>query len=324
MDETKDSIPLRRSARALGKRPRTEFEDDGTQQSDPVSSAIMAPPSPIVPSPIDITPSSPSVRRANRSISTRECLSCGEDFPRSTMILAPCSHIFCKSCVDHLVTLVMDDESLFPARCCDKAIPVTLRNRFSKQVVAQYQAKRVEFETPDLERVYCSRQLCATFIPPTQIDSGVGHCTHCLTDTCIACKGEAHKGACRPTEEDSQDLLHLAKSTGWKRCGKCGHLIEKSTGCNHMRCLCGYQFCYSCGKNCTECICHTLPLPANPMMAVMAEDDWFQAFTDGTDYVSHQTATTVARWCRATTSSFVTHAVSLLASHAATSIDSDG
>ncbi|QPC72307.1 hypothetical protein HYE68_003059 [Fusarium pseudograminearum] len=237
---------MRMSARVPGKRPRSEFENHGIQENNPV--------------PTDTTPSSPSVRRATRLIRTKECLACGEDFPQSTMIVAPCSHLFCKPCADNLVSLAMKHEVYFPARCCDTTIPVTLSNRFSKEVVTQYQAKAVEFAIPSLGRVYCSSELCATFIPPTQIDSGIGHCKRCLTDTCIACKAKAHKGACAHKEEDFQGVLQLAESTGWKRCSKCGHVIEKSMGCNHMVCICGHRFCYACGKDAMKCACHQLPV----------------------------------------------------------------
>ncbi|OBS19889.1 hypothetical protein FPOA_11614 [Fusarium poae] len=240
MNDTKGIPRLRRSARVLGKRPRTDFEDDGIP-----------------------APSSPSVRQATRTIRTGECLACAEEFRLSSMTLAPCSHLFCKPCLRRLVSLAMANEVSFPARCCDKTIPVTYRNGFSKEVVALYQAKRIEFEIPPLERVYCSSQPCAAFIPPARIISGVGHCAHCSTITCVTCKKKSHNGPCgKLEEEDLQSVLELAERTGWKRCGKCGHLIEKSVGCNHMICLCGNDFCYNCGKNSRQSI----------IAAQMAED----------------------------------------------------
>jgi hypothetical protein len=219
---------LRRSARILAKRSRKEFEEDDIQENNPAPSAIVVPTSPI-----DNTPSSPSVRRATRPVRTQECLSCGEDFPQVKMILAPCSHWFCRPCIDHFVNLTVKDESIFPAQCCNKTIPVTIRNRFSKDVVARYNAKHVEIEIPALERVYCSGQLCSAFIPPARIHAGVGHCTRCLSDTCTTCKGKAHKGVC-PDDKNSQDVFRLAESSKWKRCGQCGHVIERIEGCNHI------------------------------------------------------------------------------------------
>lgn len=33
-----------------------------------------------------------------------------------------------------------------------------------------------------------------------------------------------------------------------KRCPRCTVVIEKKDGCQHMICLCGYHFCWNCGK----------------------------------------------------------------------------
>jgi hypothetical protein len=34
----------------------------------------------------------------------------------------------------------------------------------------------------------------------------------------------------------------------YKRCNKCGMMIEKNGGCNHIVCLCKNEFCFGCGK----------------------------------------------------------------------------
>ena len=32
-------------------------------------------------------------------------------------------------------------------------------------------------------------------------------------------------------------------------CPKCRHGIQKSEGCDHMRCRCGAEFCFICGAD---------------------------------------------------------------------------
>eukprot|EP00882_Tetradesmus_deserticola_P013925 GHRQ01014792.1.p2 GENE.GHRQ01014792.1~~GHRQ01014792.1.p2 ORF type:complete len:168 (+),score=34.79 GHRQ01014792.1:803-1306(+) len=45
-------------------------------------------------------------------------------------------------------------------------------------------------------------------------------------------------------------MLRMAQQQAWKRCpaAGCGHVVERSEGCNHMRCRCGVDFCYACGS----------------------------------------------------------------------------
>ena len=40
-------------------------------------------------------------------------------------------------------------------------------------------------------------------------------------------------------------------------CPFCENRVEKSDGCDHMECLCGYQFCYRCGGAYGRCRCVT-------------------------------------------------------------------
>ena len=44
------------------------------------------------------------------------------------------------------------------------------------------------------------------------------------------------------------ELKNWAKQLGISKCTNCGNLVEKSNGCNHMRCRCKYQFCYICSR----------------------------------------------------------------------------
>ena len=49
-----------------------------------------------------------------------------------------------------------------------------------------------------------------------------------------------------------QKLLALAKTKGWRVCGRCGSVVERREGCLHMTCRCAYEFCYACGKRWAE------------------------------------------------------------------------
>jgi hypothetical protein len=57
-------------------------------------------------------------------------------------------------------------------------------------------------------------------------------------------------------DEDEIDELTLHWiNEHTKACPYCGNRVEKSDGCDHMECLCGYQFCYSCGGAYGRCEC---------------------------------------------------------------------
>ena len=38
----------------------------------------------------------------------------------------------------------------------------------------------------------------------------------------------------------------------FRQCKRCKFIVERSSGCNHMTCKCGYQFCYICGARWTQ------------------------------------------------------------------------
>jgi hypothetical protein len=51
-----------------------------------------------------------------------------------------------------------------------------------------------------------------------------------------------------------------------KYCSKCHHFIERTFGCNHMQCVCGYQFCYECGLSSHSGSCFITPQAMPPIV----------------------------------------------------------
>eukprot|EP00741_Cyanophora_paradoxa_P021276 tig00021348_g20536.t1 len=49
-------------------------------------------------------------------------------------------------------------------------------------------------------------------------------------------------------EDPDVALSRLAKARRWQRCPQCRMYIINDGGCNHMRCTCGTEFCYTCGE----------------------------------------------------------------------------
>ena len=85
-------------------------------------------------------------------------------------------------------------------------------------------------------------------------------CPKCKEELCTHCRSRAHEGlTCLAyqyqVKELSDPVLKYCAKMGWMRCFECGHMIEKSAACNHMRCVCGIEFCYKCGRKWGTCKC---------------------------------------------------------------------
>ena len=80
---------------------------------------------------------------------------------------------------------------------------------------------------------------------PEDIVELSGKCSACPTLTCTRCKEVVHEGGC--DEPNDTDTIRFAESQGWKRCYHCRAYVELNTGCNHIRCRCGAEYCYVCG-----------------------------------------------------------------------------
>src|SRR5699024_7279209 len=123
-----------------------------------------------------------------------KCECCHDSFSPSIMATAPCSHKYCRACLNDLFRSASVDESLFPPRCCKRPIPVDT-NLLSTETVDLFRAKEEEFSTPN--RTYCHRPQCSAFLPAHCIQGNLAACGKCKFKTCVACKGAPHvKGEC--------------------------------------------------------------------------------------------------------------------------------
>ncbi|KAF7014928.1 hypothetical protein CFC21_028853 [Triticum aestivum] len=74
---------------------------------------------------------------------------------------------------------------------------------------------------------------------------------------CARCAAPWHAGVgCKEFQELGQDergredflLRRLAGRQRWQRCPQCKMYVEKSEGCNYIKCRCGCSFCYRCAS----------------------------------------------------------------------------
>ncbi|KAF5653136.1 e3 ubiquitin ligase ARI10 [Fusarium sp. NRRL 25303] len=174
----------------------------------------------------------------------QHCDICGELRPIMAFQPLLCGDEYCNLCIIETVKVSLSSTLHFPVKCCNEEIP-----------------PKVIEEHKTTDRTYCSNRQCLEFIPPNNTsDDGEpcygdeAKCPACNDITCTICKNKAHAGDCEKQNEWEKSL-ELAEGEGWKRCSRCGHLIERSDGCPLMTCPCGHEFCYSCGKGSETCDC---------------------------------------------------------------------
>lgn len=92
------------------------------------------------------------------------CISYGEVC--SEILKTECFSFYCKNCLIRMATKSMQDEFLFPPKCCHKPIEGSDMKKVIGSALAQEQKKRAA-ELSDPDRTYCSDLKCSRYISPT-------------------------------------------------------------------------------------------------------------------------------------------------------------
>ncbi|KAM3414133.1 Glutamyl-tRNA(Gln) amidotransferase subunit B [Cercospora zeina] len=185
---------------------------------------------------------------------TPQCTACCEPVePRRSLRLS-CLCYYCSSCITHLFTRALTDETLYPPSCHGDPIDFAkARPHLPYPLLRTYRLKSVELSTKN--KVYCSNTgKCNEFIAPHSIHNGKAFCQKCAQVTCVKCKEKEHWGPC----EESEGVLGVMRMAGemkWQACPECKRVVEKANGCNHILCRCGTDFCYACGSIYGGCDC---------------------------------------------------------------------
>ncbi|KAI0371232.1 hypothetical protein BV20DRAFT_191688 [Pilatotrama ljubarskyi] len=176
----------------------------------------------------------------------------------------PCMHVYHTECLLMLVEVSMRSTGQFPPRCCRSTIPTPLFHRhLTPEQRTAFALREAEQSTP--RRVYCANPQCSTFLGPRDKRTPVRIYTcafsACATRTCARCRAAVDPSADAQTHECKHDTgyrmaLQLGSRLGWMRCPECEELIERHSGCPHMTCVCGTEFCYECGNRYNGCTCH--------------------------------------------------------------------
>lgn len=212
---------------------------------------------------------------ARRVLKLSECTGCLDEFAESETAKLPCSHSYCKQCLTKLVVTALQNESSYPPKCCLTEIPLqTALLPLDTKQREIFKEKAAEYSVPAQQRWYCPGPKCLRWIAPDKVQrnrNGSQRCPHCASKICSICRGLAHdKSADCPQDFGLKETISLAELEGWRRCFSCRALVEvraqyayavlanahqRTTGCRHMTCKCGSQFCYVCGAKWRTCHC---------------------------------------------------------------------
>lgn len=172
-------------------------------------------------------PEQPSRSRRRLSISSllaapQTCAACWDPVPTEGSLFScnNCLGAFCPDCLAQYARSAITDRQLLPLKCADQSCraPVAL-------------SALHDLLTPE-EIARLSRYQCEMLRQP---------------EPHVEPSMESASSNAGVDDEDSA-LASLMGTMGWRRCPDCGTGIERTQGCPHMVCVCGGEFCYSCGE----------------------------------------------------------------------------
>ncbi|KAM3194361.1 hypothetical protein ACQJBY_070808 [Aegilops geniculata] len=200
------------------------------------------------------------------------CAICLEDTDLSKIYAVEgCAHRFCFSCMKEHVKIKLLGGTLpaCPQDGCTTKLTVKDSKIFLTPQLLEIMVQCIrEGQIPPTQKIYCPYSKCSTLMSLREVISSwalmytvaggptLRKCIKCKGLFCISCKVPWHAGmSCcdykrkyphvRP--EDAK-LQNLAQQRSWRKCVKCNHMIELAEGCYHITCVCGYEFCYTCGE----------------------------------------------------------------------------
>jgi hypothetical protein len=128
---------------------------------------------------------------------TDTCTACEDDLEATKAWQAPCEHWYCFDCLGILLRVSMEDESVYPPRCCDVLPWQEIKWLLPKDLAISFGRKGAEFDTPAGERVYCAQPACSHFLGGTATLARSVMCSLCHSNTCTLCSSRVSRRALR-------------------------------------------------------------------------------------------------------------------------------
>ncbi|KAF2501300.1 hypothetical protein BU16DRAFT_599214 [Lophium mytilinum] len=174
-------------------------------------------------------------------------------------------HWVCVGCATRAIQTKVDGQYEYPPRVCcgyGDIDPADHPQLFSKELVAEYNLRSIEFATFADDRRYCGNISCMAFLDPDTYCMREEYFVSlfryatcpmeaCQSMTCVECKQTldasqlaTHVGKCNP--EDKPDI---PLGDEMKSCPSCHYIVAIPLECFRAQCLnCHENFCWKCLK----------------------------------------------------------------------------
>ncbi|KAA8528411.1 hypothetical protein F0562_035766 [Nyssa sinensis] len=176
-----------------------------------------------------------------------------------------CSHSFCYDCTSkHIVAKIEGNTELItcPGVDCKSELDFNAcRLMIPNDILARWDESLCKSMILESQILYCPFMDCSAMLVD---DSGEvireTKCPLCQRSFCALCRVPWHlEFTCEEfqklnvKEKGGEDEMveELAKKKSWRKCPHCKYYVEKTEGCLHITCRCGYEFCYRCGTEWT-------------------------------------------------------------------------
>lgn len=189
-------------------------------------------------------------KQENEMIASKECGICINEYD-NPILIPPCNHTFCTECfycyIRNLITNNQIDRIKCPqSNCFNELKEDFFLNNLSNDFLKKYYLfKNKNMINQDANKISCP--FCNSYGVVNQVNNKNKSIITCSNNhSFCSCGRKEHTDLC--FKEDKALSKYIVKEK-IKQCPKCGFLIKKNDGCNHMTCGnpgCRYQFCWIC------------------------------------------------------------------------------
>ena len=166
--------------------------------------------------------------------------------------LRACGHEVHRECAKRLVDASDRDGCLCPESGCRTPLALVdiraIAGPRAADRAARLSLDKAVDAVPDLYR--CPAPDCGFVVSWTPADGPPRlDCGRCGLVSCLCCGKAWHAGPCDTRADMDEASRQYLRDAGVRRCERCGASVVKASGCDKMKCRCGYQFCYQrCGN----------------------------------------------------------------------------